>query len=72
MVWPPRSPDLTACGISLWGIVKENISKPRIRIEYWRRVCFNDFQPPTWQMSRRTMGEIKIFAQKGDENPDVF
>lgn len=34
MVWPPRNPDLTACGFSFWGNVKENISQPRVRIEY--------------------------------------
>jgi hypothetical protein len=72
MVWSPRSPDSTAFGISLWGIVKENISQLRIIIEYWRRVCFSGFHPPTWQMSRKKMGKIKIFAKKGEENPDVF
>jgi hypothetical protein len=52
--------------------VKENIFQLLFRIEYWKRVCFRDFQPPTWQISRRKMGKIKIFAEKEEENPDVF
>ena len=29
--WPPRSPDLTPCDFSLWGIVKDRVyaQKPR-------------------------------------------
>jgi hypothetical protein len=26
MAWPSRSPDLTACDNSLWGVLKEKIS----------------------------------------------
>lgn len=29
--WPPRSPDLTPCDFSLWGIIKDRVyaAKPR-------------------------------------------
>jgi len=54
---------LNSVWLFVWGIVKD-ISQPRIRIEYWRRVCFNDFQTPTWKMSRRTLGGIKIFLRR--------
>ncbi|PSN57659.1 hypothetical protein C0J52_05385 [Blattella germanica] len=27
--WPPRSPDLTSCDNSLWGIIKQKVLKQR-------------------------------------------
>jgi hypothetical protein len=58
MMWLPRSPDLTTCDNSLWGIVKDKLSHLRLpTIEDLKaaiRNCFNDFQPSAWKMSRRT------------------
>ncbi len=31
MEWPPRSPDLTPCDFSLWGIIKDRVYAQNLR-----------------------------------------
>jgi hypothetical protein len=75
MVWPPRSPDITTCDNSLWGIVKEKIYQLRLATvaDLAVRNCFNQFQLSAWKkMSRRTLGKIKTGAENGEEFTDNF
>ena len=76
MPWPARSPDLSTCDNSLWGIVKQKISQLHLRtvedLETAVKDCFLELQPSTWnKMSERTWRKIRFCAENGGVHTEV-
>jgi hypothetical protein len=57
---------LYLCGISHLRLITVGDLKTAVRD------CFNDFQPSTWMMSRRTWGGIKICAESRGKHTNNF
>jgi hypothetical protein len=77
IAWPRRSPDLTTCDNSLWGILKEETSQPWLIIlqDLKRAIkdCFYDIQPLTWRkVFERIWKRNKQCTENGRQHTDLL
>ena len=75
--WPPRSPDLTSCDNSLWGIIKQKVLKQRYQaveeLKQAVREAFREITPPILRkISHRAWRRIIVYRDNDGAHTDIL
>ena len=75
--WPPRSPDLTSCDNSLWGIIKQKVLKQRYQtveeLKQAVREAFREITPPILRkISHRAWRRIIVCRDNDGAHTDIL
>ena len=75
--WPPRSPGLTSCDNSLWGIIKQKVLKQRYQtveeLKQAVREAFREITPPILRkISHRAWRRIIVYRDNDGAHTDIL